>query len=283
MAMEGLEPVADVSAGDWLAAALPRPNGAVSGVVPGSFPAYARVLHPVERHDGGPDTTWAQVCQATGRVAHPLMQWLSIITRADGSEWTDGDVRPGALAPPALAALLDVLAPYAGDQVCWHALWEGWGWVGGGGVAVMSVVERDDDIPGPRGIVRYQESTADWDEDAVPALAPPFVPTDPGVPREVWDLPRLRLPDRDYLLYRGPLRAALAMGHDFAGAFEPQSPSLLWPADHAWCVGTEIDFDSTLVAGPPELIAAVLAAPTLEAYPVRATDDLSLTGDRINT
>ncbi|MFC6896556.1 hypothetical protein ACFQGX_14110 [Nonomuraea dietziae] len=61
-----------------------------------------------------------------------------------------------------------------------------------------------------------------------------------------------------------------------------RSPSLLWPADRSWCVGAEIDFDSTLVGGSAGLIAAVLAAPDLEAWPVQPGDDLSASGDLIN-
>ncbi|WP_327045800.1 hypothetical protein OG320_29665 [Microbispora sp. NBC_01189] len=47
-----------------------------------------------------------------------------------------------------------------------------------------------------------------------------------------------------------------------------QSPSLFWPADRAWCVATEIDFDSTFVGGSTAAIGAVLTAPMLEAWPI---------------
>jgi hypothetical protein len=212
MGMKGLEPVADVSAGDWIADALPGLHGTVASVVPRGFAAYARVLHPMESHDG--------------------------------------DVRVGSLAPPALSALIDVLAPATGEQDCFHALWEGWGWVDGLGVRLFSV--RDDG-----------------------RVMPEPVPS-PGVSPEVWVLPRLRLPGRDYLLFRGPLQAALHMGWQATAEwFQPQSPSLLWPADHSWCVGTEIDFDSTLVGGSAGLISAVLAAPGLDTWPVGPDDDLT--------
>ncbi len=35
-----------------------------------------------------------------------------------------------------------------------------------------------------------------------------------------------------------------------------QSPNICWPADRASCAASEIDFDSTLVAGSEELITA---------------------------
>ncbi|HEU4424345.1 MAG TPA: hypothetical protein VFR67_17600, partial [Pilimelia sp.] len=194
MSMRSLEPVAGLPAGEWIAEALPGLLGTVASVVPRRFTAYARVLHPVEFHDGRAPLTWAQVCQITGRVPHPLMQWAAITTPAAATagtpapgRWEDGDARVGTLEPSALAALVDVLAPATGEQNCFHALWEGWGWV------------------------------------------------DAGVPPEVWALSRLRLPDRSYLLFRGPLRAALEMGwRDSVMGFDPQSPSLLWPADRSW-------------------------------------------------
>jgi len=62
----------------------------------------------------------------------------------------------------------------------------------------------------------------------------------------------------------------------------PQSPNLLWPVDRSWCVATEIDFDSTLVGGSAELIAAVLANPDLEAFPVRPDDSLQADADTVN-
>jgi hypothetical protein len=223
-----LEPAADVSVADWIAERLHPPLGTVGYVVPHGFAAYARVLHPVEAGAAGPPMTWEQVCRITGRHAHALMQWNAItgspaVTDSAG-EWRGGDPRPGSLAPSALVALIDVLAPAAVGQDCFHALWEGWGWV-----------------------------------DARASM---------------------HLPHRAYLLFRGPLPAALDMGwRPSADQFWPQSPSLIWPADRSWCVSTEVDFDSTLVGGPADLIEAVLAAPTLEAWPVEPDDDLTMYAD----
>jgi hypothetical protein len=246
-----LEPQTDVSVGDWIAARLRPDLGTVGAVVPDGFPAYARVLHPVEVGYGRPPLTWAQVCRRTGRIPHALMQWAAI-TR--GRRWDDGDVQVGNLAPATLGPLLDVLAPATGDQDCLHALWDGWGWLHG---TAATIVSSTDDV----------ES------------APPR----PAVPADVLAMPRLRLPDRDHLLFRGPLRAALDLGrHPAPDWFLPQSPSLLWPADRSWCVGTEIDFDSTLVGGSADLVDAVLAAPGLDSWPVGPDGDLTAFADLLN-
>jgi len=262
----GLEPIADVSVADWIAGRVRGPLGTVGSVVPRGFAAYARVLHPVELGDGRPPLTWTQVCQHTGRIAHALMQWSAVTTptaeatvaTAPSARWEDGDVQVGRLTPSALSALIDVLAPATGGQDCFHALWEGWGWVDGSGVKVFSSSDE--------GRIEH-------------APAP-----EPGVSAEVWALPRLRLPHRDYLLFRGPLRAALDMGwHGSPSGFESQSPSLLWPVDHSWCVSTEIDFDSTLVGGSEDLINAILTAPGLDAWPVEPDDDLTASADLPNS
>jgi len=80
--------------------------------------------------------------------------------------------------------------------------------------------------------------------------------------------PKLELPNRAYDVFAGPFSAArtslsvISFGH--------RSPNFWWPADHAWCVATEIDFAWTYVGGPRECIDAVLADPRLEAVETNA-------------
>jgi hypothetical protein len=96
--------------------------------------------------------------------------------------------------------------------------------------------------------------------------------------------PRLCLPHRALLVFRGELAAAAELGGNVTPDwFLPHSPNLLWPDDRSWCVATDIDLDSTLVGGTTQLVAAVLAAPDLEAWPVGPDDDLSIDGDQVNT
>ena len=105
-------------------------------------------------------------------------------------------------------------------------------------------------------------------------------PRPSGYPVEILDRPRLELPHRSYLLFSGPLtESPLFVDPHGVG---PQSPNLFWPADRSWFVATEIDFDSTIVAGSVELVAAVLAEPGLEAWPVGPGDSLAHGGDLIN-
>lgn len=272
MSFEGLQPVADPSAGSWIAPRLHGFGGRVHSVVPDGFAAYARILHPAA-DETGRDIRWSEVCRQTGRTAHALMQWTSIAgvvehVSTEGrwprrhpvsrqtQEWQGSEPRVGHAPPSVLAPVLDVLdAVTAPGSDCWSALWEGWGWLHRGAWALLR-------------------------SDGDPAKPPP---PPPGLPDAVLALPRLRHPGRDYLLFRGPLEATLGMGHQISDDwFNPQSPSLLWPGDHSWCLATEIDFDSTLVGGPRELIDAVLGEPRLEAWPIELSDDLTVNGDVIN-
>lgn len=99
---------------------------------------------------------------------------------------------------------------------------------------------------------------------------------------EEWSAPRLELPHRDHLLLTGPLDAVADIARYEPGAWPTQSPALFWPADRAWCVATEIDFDSTLVGGTAAAIAAVLASPDLEVLPVEPGDSLQSDADLVN-
>lgn len=72
--------------------------------------------------------------------------------------------------------------------------------------------------------------------------------------------------------------AGLGWTADFPGVM----PQLLWPADHTWVVASEIDFDSTIVAGSRTLIEAVVADDRFEAFEITEDSDLSWDGDTIN-
>jgi hypothetical protein len=95
--------------------------------------------------------------------------------------------------------------------------------------------------------------------------------------------PRFEIPQRAFYLFEGPLDAAGELGHrPRPDVFFPQSPNIFWPNDHAWCVATEIDLDSTYVAGSNALAKALLAEPGLEAFRVQPTDAIGHDSDKVN-
>lgn len=94
---------------------------------------------------------------------------------------------------------------------------------------------------------------------------------------------KLRLPERTYLLLRGPLRGVQDIGWQWdSGSFHQRSPNLMWPSDRAWFLASEIDLDSTFVGGSAELVAALIADPGLEAWPVSPADPITADSDLIN-
>lgn len=84
--------------------------------------------------------------------------------------------------------------------------------------------------------------------------------------------------DRRYLLATSPSSAICQLG----GPPLSVTPSLVWPEDRAWFVGTEIDFDSTVIATSEQGADALLADPRIEAVAVDASDRLDDYGDTFN-
>nr|WP_274636632.1 hypothetical protein [Microbacterium bovistercoris] len=326
-----MEWTADVSAGEWLRARIDDPwRNSMHDVVPRGFAAYARVFHPAtrERPIGRvwPDdddregweaflragvevdterVTWAQTAAAFGTTMHPLAQWQRLVGKhdpyghdggspRDADGWRYSDPPQGQLEPDTLAALADVLGahtttPDAGGI----ALWEGWGGVTGGmgyGQSRVLLSSVGDDEPDPRHAAFLAHAGRDVFNDVFrqPAWQPGILSD------EISRGPRLSLPGRDYVLFRGgvaefadPVWQRTVPWSDHRGeqhGFDPtaESPSLIWPDDHAWVMVTEVDFDVTVVAGSEALIAAVVADPRLEAAPIPPGADLSWTSDEVN-
>jgi hypothetical protein len=61
-----------------------------------------------------------------------------------------------------------------------------------------------------------------------------------------------------------------------------QSADLWCPEDRAWCVATEIDFNTTYLAGTQSLVDALLGCEELEVYQVEPTDGVACDGDALN-
>jgi hypothetical protein len=228
---------AAVEEADWIAAALaPFEQGLVASVIPRGYPAYARLLHPVRASlgKGTRPVRWAEIAEWSGVPLHPDSQFHSVAlppaAPARPAPWNGQGPERGSLDLADAETLIEVLRTHTDTPAgCLFCMWDGWGWD-----TAMYVA-----LPGE----------------------PPIPVPDP-VPPEVRYGPRVQLPGRDYLLYTGPIDAALA----FAGS-PGQTPNLWWPADRAWCVASEIDLCWTYVGGSAELIEELLEDPRLEALP----------------
>lgn len=263
-------------------------------------------------------TTWAKAAESFETVMHAEAQYARLVRRdygnvdgaiaADG--WRYGDTMEGCFDATSLTAASVVLArhtttPDAGIA----AVWDGWGGlISSAGVGYFVVEPGDglaasytDEVAKRVGCPTLRERLATAARrgiagtrsmaETLPGLASDEPELGSGLlTREVATGPRFDLhggTGRNYVLFE-------AGANDFADAAWPgcapwvdnvlwsQSPSILWPDDHSWLLATEIDFDSTLVAGTTALIRELVQTPGLEALPIRTDADLTWDGDVLN-
>lgn len=267
-------------------------------------------------HEAAPDidvqrVSWADTATAFGTRMHPLAQWSSVVgldphtlAREDGprdaSGWRYGDPPQGDLDADILTGIADVLAAHTTTPSDGRvAVWSGWGGLLG---FVGDNPSRAFLQPGGTASDSGEEAAmAQHNEMLRQSTRDPFnkvfrTPSwQPGIlSDEISKGPRLELPAREYVLFRGGV-AELAdpewvtrspwrdRGQEEHG-FPPsaQAPALMWPEDRAWVLVTEVDYDSTVVAGSVQLVRALVADPRLEAAAVPAGADLSWDGDEVN-
>lgn len=191
------------------------------------------------------DAPWIQLCslgpngfEAYCRLFHPLHEGAD---ENDPDELlnVEGDLDRRHL--DRLIAILSLHTNTPGD--CYFGLWDGFG-----------------DIHGSPSVGFLRTRGHD---------PPPEIP--PAFPQEVLAGPRVVIPDRTYLLFRGPLGEAGEWGAADLAPGRPRpinSPNLIWPGDRAWFVASEIDLPWTGVAGRSALVDKLLADTTLDAEPV---------------
>jgi len=247
---------ADVGQAHWIAGRLtPWDSHTVTMVVPGGFAAYARVLHPVETPGNGDRLVrWAGVAAWSGMPLRADAQFHSVAlppTAPGEPPPFEGGPREGSLYLPDAEVLAAITRDWtATPEDCWFCVWDGFGW---------------------DSVSRSASATAGELPTIVPTRSP-----DP-VPPAVRDGPRVRLPNRNYLLYCGPAEAVTAPAN--LGGTRRQCANLWWPTDRAWCVASEIDMPWSYIGGPRGLIDAVLADRRVEALPAAPDDPVSRVED----
>jgi hypothetical protein len=93
------------------------------------------------------------------------------------------------------------------------------------------------------------------------------------------DRPTFQLPCRNYHLARGPLAAA---AQSVGSPPRHLSANLWWPDDHAWCVATEIDLDSTYLGASEACIEELVANSELEVLRLSLTAGITAHSDTLN-
>jgi hypothetical protein len=282
--------ISDAERGAWLLARA-GDGAEVGGVAGTGFAAYARVLHPVTAVlddrtvvDASGDHPaldevrwrWADVAARTGTVMHSRVSWAAVCGRDDESDvtfpdgWRASPPEEGWFDPVVLAALTEHLAHATStpdDLVA--GFWAGWSDLSGG--STLAVGWQGDDVLSAQERAELDEFSARRtashrrDQDALVASL--------AAPRFLW-------PERDLVLAATDL-STLAdptwLDDTRLGPVAPlrHTPQMLWPEDHAWVVASEIDWDSTIVAGSRSLVDAVLADERFEAFEVAEDGALS--------
>lgn len=247
--------------------------------------------------------TWAGVAEAFGTTMHPLAQWQRIVRTPQGEDWRarhapdgreftaphEGDLPPDLLTVVAEHLVAHTTTPNNGAA----GVWEGWGGLlGGYGTTGRTFFTFGDD-PDPAASAH----AAMLAESVHDPFNNPYqkAPWQDGIlSREISEGARLELPMRGHVLFaappgaftdpdwvlHAPWRDTVAEQHGFAPS--AQHPSLIWPADRAWILVSEIDFDSTIVAGSAALIAALCADERIEALPIPEGANLHWDADEVN-
>ncbi|WP_375385948.1 hypothetical protein [uncultured Microbacterium sp.] len=267
-------------------------------------------------------TSWAETARAFGTAVHAEAQWNRLVrTPAGSGDWQHAlapDGRefeaptPGQLDADLVADVATHLAANTSTPAdVFVAIWEGWGGLTGffgqsPGRTFMQLAAQDEPGPAftPDDAQRRAADAAVYAQhnamlgrsihDSFNTVLgqPTWQPgtLSDGISRG----PRLRLPGRDHILFRGgvdeladPEWAAVVPWRDPERerlGLDPaaESPSLVWPADRAWIMVTEVDYDSTIVAGGSDLIRALVADPLVEAFRLEEGADLSWDADGIN-
>ncbi len=89
-----------------------------------------------------------------------------------------------------------------------------------------------------------------------------------GTPTALRSLPMVTVPHRAYFLFRGALEDFADWGSARMEGVPPTAdvppPAFAWPADHAWCIGFDVDPHYAGIGATVEAIAALVAHPELD-------------------
>jgi hypothetical protein len=102
------------------------------------------------------------------------------------------------------------------------------------------------------------------------------------LPPEVRSAPTFSVPHRTYHLLTGPVGAVRELADAWQPLRAPQSPSLWWPQDRAWCVATEVDLKTTYVGADPSCVRDLLSLPGVEAATVAPDLGVDWLSDTLN-
>ncbi len=259
------------------------------------------------------DSTWAEAARAFGTTLHPLAQWNALVraggTDPDPNDWMQTlapDGREfsapdeGSTSPQVTAAIVtaltgtDTATPIPGFAAVWNGHGGLLGGHGGIGRAFFTMSEATSPDTDAEVAQRHRAMLNASLHDPFNNVFRQPAWVDGILSRAISEGPMLELPGREHVMFSGdvslfrspdwvldvPWRDRPAEQHGFDPA--AATPSLIWPADHAWIIAAEVDFDSTLVGGSRAAVDRLLGAEGLEVFEIPAEADLTWGGDQIN-
>lgn len=177
-----------------------------------------------------------------------FVSYARVLHSPDG----EGNRVEGHLDKTVLRALIETLTRHtSAPGECFFALWEGYGDIHGGEAAGFLTA-----FSGPMkwpGRIFTQEK--------------PKAPPPPAFTPEIMNGPLLAANDEQYFLFSGALKDAGQWGAASWGNGAPRdinSPNLMWPADRAWFVTTNLENTWTGVGGSASLVDDLLRDDRLE-------------------
>jgi hypothetical protein len=233
----------------------------IHSMVPDAFDSYARVFHPATLC--GDEVRWAEVASANGRTMHGAAEWgqLTGSWRVKGQDglW-DHEPDTGPTPEPLAMRLATILTAHTRTpERCWFAVWEGWGGPAGSKMFEFREGTRAEERARIRAKHEEQErQILEWDS-------------------VVRGAPRFSMPDRGMHLLRGPL-PEIGRLYDL----HANPPSIWWPDDRAWCVGSDVDLMSTYLGATAATVEAVVGDPELEALAIPAGQGVTWEADTVN-
>lgn len=193
-------------------------------------------------------------------VGHAVPRGYEAYAIARIPEISEDDPSEGDPSVPTLAAIVETLRPFGGDDRVHCAMWDGFSfWYDTGGDPVKAASKG-------MGMAWFGDRPPTQAENDRARAAAAVESARDLVERP--DAKRLRLPHRDYYVWTGPPRSVAAL---------PEAPSLVWPGNRSWCVGAPIYTFDIAIGGADAHIDAVCTDPRLDAR--RATIDDVLEGD----
>lgn len=96
--------------------------------------------------------------------------------------------------------------------------------------------------------------------------------SDAPLPPQAQRGPLVELPHRRYALFRGALNDIDAWEADLGGGQSIAPPAFVWPADHRWCLTSDVDPHWAGIGAEHAAIDALIGAPQLDVVPATPTD-----------